>query len=92
MPTQGVYQPTLRLTPYENCHFECTDDAINGNTVYLNCDFDFYGGKPAGGLNGSVFLNCDFEVKSSESLNMSKASSPYGLFLTAVLSQTVRPT
>ncbi|MDR0411811.1 MAG: hypothetical protein LBH75_07565, partial [Treponema sp.] len=43
-------------TLYENCHFECTDDAINGNAVYLNCDFDFYGGKPAGGLNGSVFL------------------------------------
>jgi hypothetical protein len=68
-------------TLYENCHFECTDDAINGNAVYLNCDFDFYGGKPAAVLNGSVFLNCDFTVKSSESLNMGKGSSPYGAII-----------
>jgi hypothetical protein len=68
-------------TLYDNCHFECTDDAINGNAVYLNCDFDFYGGKPAAVLSGSVFLNCDFSVKSSESLNIGKGSSPYGAII-----------
>lgn len=26
---------------YEHCHFEQTDDALNGNAVYLDCEFDF---------------------------------------------------
>lgn len=47
---------------YEHCHFEQTDDALNGNAVYLDCDFDFYSGMPiykASGT-GTVFLNCTF--------------------------------
>lgn len=50
---------------YEHCHFEQTDDALNGNAVYLNCDFDFYSGMPvyeASGT-GAVFLNCAFHCK-----------------------------
>ena len=31
---------------YYNCHFESTDDALNGNAVYEKCSFDFYGGRP----------------------------------------------
>jgi hypothetical protein len=46
---------------YDTCHFESTDDALNGGTaVYLNCDFDFYGWKPIYYMIGTVFLNCDF--------------------------------
>lgn len=47
---------------YEKCHFEQTDDALNGNAVYLDCDFDFYSGMPiyeASGT-GTVFLHCTF--------------------------------
>lgn len=43
---------------YEHCHFEQTDDALNGNAVYLDCEFDFYSGMPiyqASGT-GAVFL------------------------------------
>lgn len=50
---------------YEHCHFEQTDDALNGNAVYLDCDFDFYSGMPiyeASGT-GAVFLNCTFYCK-----------------------------
>lgn len=50
---------------YEHCHFEQTDDALNGNAVYLDCDFDFYSGMPiyeASGT-GAVFLNCTFHCK-----------------------------
>lgn len=50
---------------YEKCHFEQTDDALNGNAVYLDCDFDFYSGMPiyeASGT-GAVFLNCTFHCK-----------------------------
>lgn len=47
---------------YYRCHFECTDDSLNGNAVYYECSFDFYGGKPIGRTEktGSVFLACRF--------------------------------
>ena len=50
-----------KRTLFDRCHFESTDDALNGNAVYLNCDFDFYGSKPFWGTSatGAVFLNCD---------------------------------
>lgn len=50
---------------YYNCHFESTDDALNGNAVYEKCSFDFYGGRPLYDTYGSgaVFLNCDFNSK-----------------------------
>ncbi len=47
---------------YNKCHFESTDDALNGNAVYLECDFDFYGNRPlySTSKTGSAFLNCKF--------------------------------
>lgn len=47
---------------YRNCHFESTDDALNGNAVYVNCDFDFYGNRPLYSTygTGSAFLGCTF--------------------------------
>jgi hypothetical protein len=47
---------------YNKCHFESTDDALNGNAVYVGCDFDFYGNRPmySTSNSGSAFLNCDF--------------------------------
>lgn len=49
---------------YEGCHFESTDDALNGRAVYLNCDFDFYGNRPfyCTGESGAVFLDCVFRT------------------------------
>ena len=50
---------------YENCHFESTDDALNGNAVYVGCDFDFYGGRPVfqAGRTGDVFIDCLFRSR-----------------------------
>lgn len=47
---------------YNKCHFESTDDALNGNAVYLECNFDFYGNRPlyASYNTGAVFLDCKF--------------------------------
>lgn len=47
---------------YNNCHFESTDDSLNGNAVYVGCDFDFYGNRPlySSYNTGSVFLGCKF--------------------------------
>jgi len=51
---------------YESCHFECTDDALNGgNTKYQHCTFDLYGQKPFWSTfgRGPLFIDCDFYVK-----------------------------
>lgn len=50
---------------YNNCHFESTDDALNGNAVYVGCDFDFYGNRPLYSSygTGSTFLGCTFNCK-----------------------------
>ena len=50
---------------YNNCHFESTDDALNGNAVYVGCDFDFYGNRPlySSYNTGSTFLGCTFNCK-----------------------------
>ncbi len=46
---------------YDNCYFECTDDALSGSAIYLNCRFTFFSSKPfyATAETGAVFLNCD---------------------------------
>lgn len=51
---------------YEDCHFECTDDAMNGSAVYRHCDIDLYGQKPFWSTfgKGAMFIDCDFTVKS----------------------------
>ena len=49
---------------YEDCHFECTDDALNGNATYRHCNFDLYGEKPFWSTfgDGALFVDCDFHV------------------------------
>lgn len=69
-------------TLFVGCHFECTDDSLNGNGVYLNCDFDFWGRQPfySSGEFGSVFLNCDFNVMHDQGvMAVSKAVSAHSL-------------
>ena len=50
---------------YEDCHFECTDDAMNGTAVYRHCEIDLYGQKPFWSTfgRGAMFVDCDFYVK-----------------------------
>ncbi|MBR1932288.1 MAG: hypothetical protein IJ841_01205 [Prevotella sp.] len=55
-----------RESLYDSCHFECTDDALNGgNAVYRHCDFDFYGSKPFWSTfgRGPMFIDCDFYAR-----------------------------
>ena len=53
-----------KRTLFDRCHFESTDDALNGSAVYLNCTFGIYSSKPFGHTvgTGAVFLNCDIEA------------------------------
>ncbi len=50
---------------YVHCHFESTDDALNGRAVYVECDFDFYGSRPLYDTrdSGAVFLGCRFRSR-----------------------------
>ncbi len=56
-----------RFSYYENCHFECTDDALNGTATYRRCHFDFYGQKPFWSTfgAGALFVDCDFYAKNN---------------------------
>ena len=53
-----------RNSYYEDCHFECTDDALNGTATYRHCNFDLYGQKPFWSTfgKGALFIDCDFNV------------------------------
>lgn len=53
-----------RYSCYEDCHFECTDDALNGTAIYRRCNFDLYGQKPFWSTfgAGAMFIDCDFNV------------------------------
>lgn len=54
-----------RRSLYKDCYFECTDDALSGSAVYLDCHFTFFSGKPfySTASTGAVFLNCDIHTK-----------------------------
>lgn len=57
-----------KRTLFVDCHFEMTDDALEGQGVYVGCDFDFYGGKPFYSTYGvgAILLDCDFNIKHRE--------------------------
>ncbi|MDE6480247.1 MAG: hypothetical protein K2L45_08245 [Muribaculaceae bacterium] len=50
-----------RRSLYDNCYFECTDDALSGSAIYLDCRFTFFSSKPfySTAETGAIFLNCD---------------------------------
>lgn len=50
-----------RRSLYDNCYFECTDDALSGSAIYLDCRFTFFSSKPfySTAETGAVFLDCD---------------------------------
>ena len=50
---------------YDSCHFECTDDALNGTAIYRHCRIDLYGQKPFWSTfgAGAAFIDCHFYAK-----------------------------
>ncbi|WP_300725540.1 hypothetical protein [uncultured Bacteroides sp.] len=70
-----------KRTLFEKCYFECTDDALCGTGVYLDCDFVFYGSKPfyATSETGAVFLDCDVYSKCGARQYITKVESPMAL-------------
>lgn len=70
-----------RRTLYENCYFECTDDALNGECVYLDCDFTLFSSKPIYGTarGGAAFLNCRFNSRVNGIQYLTKTSGQVAL-------------
>lgn len=70
-----------KRTLFDHCHFESTDDALNGSAVYLNCDFDFYSSMPFGGTSGTgaVLLNCDVNIIGNHDQYFTKVGGQIGL-------------
>ena len=70
-----------RRALFENCHFECTDDALCGSGVYVGCDLDFYSSKPFGSTSGTgaAFMDCDFLIRTNGIQYMTKIGAPVAL-------------
>ena len=66
---------------FKDCHIECTDDALPGTAVYLDCTFGFYSSKPFYNTTGSgaVFLNCVFDSKVDGTQYLTKAGGRVAL-------------
>lgn len=54
-----------RRSLFEDCYFECTDDALAGSAIYHRCRFTFFSSKPfySTSPTGAVFLDCDIHSK-----------------------------
>lgn len=65
-------------TYFENCYFECTDDALCGTGIHLNCRFTLFSSKPFYSTSGTgaVFLNCDFYSHTQGKQYLVKVGSP----------------
>lgn len=76
---------------FDRCHFESTDDALNGSAVYLNCTFEFYGSKPFYRTTGTgaVMLNCDIRSFTRGEQYFTKAGGQLALVDVRIESETV---
>ena len=66
-------------TFFDNCYFECTDDALCGTGVYTNCDFTFFSSKPFYTTDkeiGATFTNCNIHSKTHGTQYFTKVSGP----------------
>lgn len=80
-----------KRTLFDHCHFESTDDALNGTAIYLNCTLDFYSGKPFYGTSGTgaVFFNCDIKSFTRGEQYFTKSRGQVAVIDTRISSNTV---
>lgn len=67
-----------RRTYFEDCYFECTDDALCGTGVYYRCRFTLFSGKPFYNTQGTgaIFLDCDLHARTGGKQYLVKVGSP----------------
>ena len=80
-PFTGVYRAL-----FTRCHFECTDDALEGAAIYKDCHFDFYSNKPfwATPECGPVFLDCKIDTRVKGIQYFIKTTGPLTLINTEI--------
>ena len=63
---------------FDNCYFECTDDALCGTGTYRQCRFTFFSSKPfyCTSPQGAVFEDCDIHSKVQGVQYLTKVSDP----------------
>ena len=63
---------------FDDCYFECTDDALCGTGTYRHCRFTFFSSKPfyATSPQGAVFEDCDIHSKTQGVQYLTKVSDP----------------
>ena len=71
---------------FTKCHFECTDDALEGAAIYNQCHFDFYSNKPFWATPdcGPVFLDCQIDCHTKGVQYFIKTRGPLALIRTAL--------
>jgi hypothetical protein len=81
-----------KRTLFDHCHFECTDDALNGTAIYLDCTFDFYSGKPFYKTigTGAVFLNCDIHSFTRGEQYFTKSGGQVAVVDSRITSKTLK--
>ena len=67
-----------RRTFFEDCYFECTDDALCGTGIYHRCRFTLFSGKPFYNTQGTgaIFLDCDLHSLTRGKQYLVKVGSP----------------
>jgi hypothetical protein len=70
-----------RRVLFYQCYFECTDDALCGTGVFLDCRLTLLSSKPFYSTQGTgaVFLNCDFDVQTKQKQFLTKVGSPVAI-------------
>lgn len=66
-------------TTYDDCYFECTDDALSGTGTYNRCRFTFFSSKPFYTTDRKIgvrFYDCDIHSKTHGTQYLTKVSGP----------------
>lgn len=70
-------------TRFDDCYFECTDDALCGNGFYSHCRLTLFSSKPfytTDAESGAVFDNCDLHSKTKGIQYLTKVSGPVAMY------------
>ena len=67
-----------RHVDFQDCYFECTDDALCGTGTYRHCRFTFFSGKPfySTYAQGATFIDCDLHSKVQGTQYLTKVGGP----------------
>lgn len=68
-----------RHTEFDDCYFECTDDALCGTGVYRRCRFTLFSSKPFYSTDketGATLIDCDIHSKTIGTQYLTKVSGP----------------